>query len=494
MQIASKLTSLFNRVAFKAEQTQELIIDSIYNLIPDTVFEATILTMPNPGEGTSSEETAVIGAARKYQFFRVRPSMIQEFILPSPWGEGKSAALRKKIILGHPMAAIEQEVIGRWKSPEPGQIWKCRYSAKGYRGLMIEQPIGFDPSYDENPDGTKSDPSNSGALVSDYSGNAMASTGLRAGKNYPVPIAEEELNDLQIPGAFIPATTNITSGYGMRMHPIKKKMLMHNGIDFAGGKRSIARDNGLNAKLVAIKPADIEPSFACFDGEVYKVDIQPGRTSGAGWEGSGIGKVYIKCNVKDKAGNDRVIKLFYIHVESTHLKVGNKVSKGDVVANIGSQGGSTGPHLHFSVYENGKYHDPAVIFGWSIQVAEDIPATEPETPMDNNFLSPTVTDPEVITLTGGYQLSISPDASTIPQVRSPAQQALEGNISMLGTPTYASTYTSNLLSNAETTPAPVGADGTPIEAQWNLTTGQMDYWNPSTGQYGPMGSNTSVGE
>ena len=48
------------------------------------------------------------------------------------------------------------------------------------------------------------------------------------------------------------------------------------------------------------------------------------------------------------------------------FEVGDEIKKGDVVAHIGSQGGSTGPHLHFEVRENNTAIDPIEIFGWQM--------------------------------------------------------------------------------------------------------------------------------
>tara|TARA_B100000123_G_C25733122_1_gene430193 strand:- start:1564 stop:2361 length:798 start_codon:yes stop_codon:yes gene_type:complete len=166
------------------------------------------------------------------------------------------------------------------------------------------------------------------------------------------------VSDKQIPNAAMPAVTRVTSPYGYRIHPIKKTRKLHKGIDYAGGKRSAARSAGISAKMVANKPEHIEPCMAIFDGEVTRVKITVPSTSGYG------GVVYIKHTVKDKGGNDRNIESRYGHVEYSTLKKGDKVTKGQTVAHIGSQGGSTGPHLHFEVREGGKALDPVELFGW----------------------------------------------------------------------------------------------------------------------------------
>ncbi|TNE77495.1 MAG: M23 family metallopeptidase, partial [Gammaproteobacteria bacterium] len=49
----------------------------------------------------------------------------------------------------------------------------------------------------------------------------------------------------------------------------------------------------------------------------------------------------------------------YAHNSKNLVKVGDVVKKGDVIAQMGSSGRSTGPHVHFEVYKNGRAVDPA---------------------------------------------------------------------------------------------------------------------------------------
>lgn len=52
------------------------------------------------------------------------------------------------------------------------------------------------------------------------------------------------------------------------------------------------------------------------------------------------------------------ITSYYGHCNKLYKKVGAKVSAGDVIAEVGSTGNSTGPHLHFEIRQNGKYVNP----------------------------------------------------------------------------------------------------------------------------------------
>ena len=49
----------------------------------------------------------------------------------------------------------------------------------------------------------------------------------------------------------------------------------------------------------------------------------------------------------------------YAHNLENRVEVGDLVKKGQVVALMGSSGRSTGPHVHFEVYKNGRSVDPA---------------------------------------------------------------------------------------------------------------------------------------
>lgn len=191
----------------------------------------------------------------------------------------------------------------------------------------------------------------------------------RKGKAHPYQAALTD--DTQIPGAFIPATTRVTSVFGMRTITVNGETTtrMHKGIDFAGGKRSAS---GLPPKQVATNPEHIEPCFSAFDGVVTVAKIE-GRIPSY----KGYGPVlYIEHQVKDKGGNDRTIQTRYGHLEYTELKKGDTVTKGQIVGHIGSQGGSTGPHLHFEVRENNKAFDPMIVFGWAFGEEDPQPPAE----------------------------------------------------------------------------------------------------------------------
>ena len=115
--------------------------------------------------------------------------------------------------------------------------------------------------------------------------------------------------------------TVITSGYGVREHPIQGVVKEHTGIDIG------------NAPLGT-------PVAAAADGVV----------SYAGWLGG-----YGNC-VMINHGNGVVT--LYGHGNKILTSVNTEVKQGDTIMEVGSTGNSTGPHLHFEVRVNGNYTNP----------------------------------------------------------------------------------------------------------------------------------------
>ena len=52
------------------------------------------------------------------------------------------------------------------------------------------------------------------------------------------------------------------------------------------------------------------------------------------------------------------LKTFFAHNSRNMVVKGDRVSKGDIIAFLGSTGASTGPHLHYEVTVNGERVDP----------------------------------------------------------------------------------------------------------------------------------------
>jgi murein DD-endopeptidase MepM/ murein hydrolase activator NlpD len=117
-----------------------------------------------------------------------------------------------------------------------------------------------------------------------------------------------------------PGQTRITSKYGMRFHPILKKNKMHTGIDIGApkGTNIVAAENGTVLQ--------------------------------AGWNNAYGNMVMI-----NHGGN---LVTLYGHASKLLVSTGQTVTKGQVIALVGSTGYSTGPHLHFEVRKNGDPVNP----------------------------------------------------------------------------------------------------------------------------------------
>ncbi len=83
------------------------------------------------------------------------------------------------------------------------------------------------------------------------------------------------------------------------------------------------------------------PLYAAYDGVVTT----------AGWNNGGYG---LQIIIKHPNG----MMTRYAHSSKMFVKVGDQVKKGQVIAMMGSTGRSTGSHLHFEVYVNGKRTNP----------------------------------------------------------------------------------------------------------------------------------------
>ncbi|WP_136619360.1 MULTISPECIES: M23 family metallopeptidase [Mesorhizobium] len=123
-------------------------------------------------------------------------------------------------------------------------------------------------------------------------------------------------------GMVTPVNGVMTSTFGPRKHPILGVVRIHKGVDWAAPVGT--------------------PIAAAFDGEItFQGD------------GGGYGNL-----VKIAHPNGRETRYAHMQKFAIASGVGTKVKAGDVIGYIGTTGLSTGPHLHFELYQNGEAIDP----------------------------------------------------------------------------------------------------------------------------------------
>lgn len=144
-----------------------------------------------------------------------------------------------------------------------------------------------------------------------------------SGEGYKIDLteAEEKLKKyLDAIPTLWPASGRKNDGFGYRTDPFTGKKTFHEGLD-------ISADSGTPVKASA-----------------------SGVVEFAGKKGG-----YGNCIIINH-GNG--LKTLYAHCSKLLVKEGQKVQKGDLIANVGSTGRSTGPHLHFEVHVGGTPVDP----------------------------------------------------------------------------------------------------------------------------------------
>ncbi len=170
------------------------------------------------------------------------------------------------------------------------------------------------------------DISNKEAAIAEYEAEIQAQNELIASLEAAErkKLAEENAKKLTYDGGMFafpaPSYTRISDDYGNRIHPTLGVEKFHNGID-------LAAPNG-------------SPILAAYDGEVVAASYS-----------SSMGN-YVMIDHGDS------LYTIYMHTSALYVSKGDAVTKGQQIAEVGSTGRSTGPHLHFGVRKNGGYVSP----------------------------------------------------------------------------------------------------------------------------------------
>jgi len=117
-----------------------------------------------------------------------------------------------------------------------------------------------------------------------------------------------------------PLGGRLSSFYGNRKHPIYRKTMFHNGLDIAA-------------------------PYGTYIGAARE-----GIVVSTGWNGSYGKAVTVQ--------HDNGYRTMYGHMSVIYAKSGEKVKAGKILGRVGSTGSSTGPHLHFTLWHDGKLLNP----------------------------------------------------------------------------------------------------------------------------------------
>lgn len=123
-------------------------------------------------------------------------------------------------------------------------------------------------------------------------------------------------------GMVTPVAGVLTSTFGPRQHPILKQVRIHKGVDWGAPLGT--------------------PIMAAFDGTI----------AFAG-DGNGYGNV-----IRIDHGGGKATAYAHMSRFADGMKVGLAVHAGEVIGYVGTTGLSTGPHLHFELYQDGVAVDP----------------------------------------------------------------------------------------------------------------------------------------
>jgi murein DD-endopeptidase MepM/ murein hydrolase activator NlpD len=138
---------------------------------------------------------------------------------------------------------------------------------------------------------------------------------------------ETRLQALLVPSSH-PVEGPVGSGFGFRIDPITGRAALHTGLDF---------------------PSDVGTSIqAAAGGMVVVSEVHPAYGN----------------MIEIDHGNALITR--YAHASRLLVKVGMMVKRGQKIAEVGTSGRSTGPHLHFEVMLAGVQQNPARFLGGQV--------------------------------------------------------------------------------------------------------------------------------
>jgi murein DD-endopeptidase MepM/ murein hydrolase activator NlpD len=159
-------------------------------------------------------------------------------------------------------------------------------------------------------------------------------------------VVESRLFDLKIKKLLIPtqhpvSSGNLGSSFGWRIDPINGGSALHTGLDFqaSSGTPIVAAAGGV------VVTQEFHPAY----GNMIEIDH----------------------------GNDLITR--YAHASQVFVKKGDLIKRGKRIAEVGTTGRSTGPHLHFEVLVQGVPQDPQKFLTAGQAMVEELVAKNDKT-------------------------------------------------------------------------------------------------------------------
>ena len=254
--------------------------------------------------------------------------MLHDFVFDSPNEialRKENAALRKNsIVLANQLTNIEATLTTLQEEDR-------NLHAKFF-GVELKKPVESEPAVSKqqlllaDPDAftaaVKSISAQSASLL-----NQSSKSNLYFGSS--ISVEGEYLSRLESVPTLQPIqpwkSEKLISGYGMRINPFHKGLYEHLGVDISmpRGTAVIATAKGT---VSMIKQSDLQAGYGNY------IDIDHGHG----------------------------FVTRYAHLDEIKVRLGEKITKGNVVGTIGSSGGSVAPHLHYEILFQGKNVDPVL--------------------------------------------------------------------------------------------------------------------------------------
>ncbi|MET7302021.1 M23 family metallopeptidase [Embleya sp. NPDC005575] len=145
-------------------------------------------------------------------------------------------------------------------------------------------------------------------------------------RNAPVGSAGRPASSTQGGALSYPVRASVSSGFGMRYHPVLEYTKLHTGTDFAVPEGT--------SVVAAREGTVVQTGYNAAYG--YRVVLSHGRVGGV------------------------ALTTTYNHLSRITVREGQRVSRGGPIGRSGNTGWSTGAHLHFEVLVDGDFVDPAL--------------------------------------------------------------------------------------------------------------------------------------